>query len=130
MSNIDFAKVCMRFREKLSVTFIERIERRLGESWEKVLEEKPKDLLVAVLQDIRLYYVNPYEMILEMSELLKQTYGISCFSLSFSERYDFPISEKIEEASKIVNSFYEMTESLGFGQMFMRSTRRWWKYEF
>jgi hypothetical protein len=95
MSEIDFRELCKLLSGKLSQAFIERIERRLGQDFAEALEKKPNELLTNILQDIHMYYVSPYEMAIELSEYLGEVHGISKFSLSFSENYDFPLSEKV-----------------------------------
>ena len=131
MSQVDFRKTCFKLTKQLSRAFIERIERRLGQNLDEALEEKPRELLIRVLQDIQLYYVGPFEYVLDMSKYLKERYDISQFFLSFSKNHDYPVSEKIEEASRIVGTFYEMVGSLGFQELFMMGSRRkWWKDEF
>jgi hypothetical protein len=44
----------MQFKEKLLASSIERIERSIGQDFEEALKEKPKELLVSILQDIRI----------------------------------------------------------------------------
>ncbi len=131
MSEVDFKGTCLKLSDKLSRTFLERIERRLGQSFKVTLEEKPKELLITILQDIQLYYISPFEYILEMSKYLKERYDISQFFLSLSKNYDYPVSEKIEEALRIVETFYKMVRSLGFEEIFVKGSQgKWWKDEF
>ena len=131
MSQVDFRKTCLKLTKQLSKAFIERIERRLGQNFDEALEEKPRELLISVLRDIQLYYVGPFEYVLDMSKYLKERYDISQFFLSLSKNYDYPVSERIEEASRIVGTFYEMVRSLGFQELFMMGSRgKWWKDEF
>jgi hypothetical protein len=126
MEEVDFRKVCIQLKERLPLSFIERIERRVGQDFEETLREKPEQLLTNILQDIQLYYVRPFEIALELSAYLRSVHDIAQFSLALSEAYDFPISEKIDEAHKIVNTFYEMTDRLGFEKVFTRETEEWW----
>jgi len=126
MGEVDHRKVCIRLKERLPPTFIERIERRVGQDLEEALREKPEQLLTTILQDIHLYYIRPFEIALELSEYLKSVHNISQFSLALSEGFDFPLSEKIDEAHKIVKTFYEMSEKLGFEKAFTRKTEKWW----
>jgi hypothetical protein len=130
MSQADFGKICQKLRSKLTTAFIERIERRLGQDFEDSLAEKPRELLVNILQDLHLYYIVPFEIVLELSEYLKKTFDISEFSLSLSPEYDFQISKKTKEAFGIVQAFYDMVSSLGFEQMFAKNVGRWWENEF
>jgi len=127
MADIDFRKVCIKFKEKLAPSFIAGVERRIGQDFEKALEEKPELLLTNILQNIHLTYIIPLEMTLELSEYLEDVHGISKFSLALSQSYDFPASEKTDEASRIVNSFYEMVEALGLKALFERKKEKWWK---
>lgn len=126
MPEIDFRKLCVQFREKLDEAFIEGIERRLGQDFDEALEKRPKDLLISILQNVHLYYVSPYEMTIELSKYLSETYHILNFSLAFSERYEYPIGEKIEEAAKLVNAFYEMIEAIGLSEFFAKEGKKWW----
>src|SRR5208337_4742340 len=98
MSEIDYRKLCIQFRDKLSISFIERIERRLSLDFEEALKEKPKDLLLSILQDIHLYYVSPQEMAFEVAAYLKAVYDLPRFSLALSENHDIYPIEKTEEA--------------------------------
>jgi hypothetical protein len=125
MSEVDFRRVCKKFREKLSREFIERIERRIGQDFEEALKEKPEELLMLILQDIHLHYVGPFEVALELREYLR-VHDISQFSLSLSKNYDFPLSKREGEASAIINAFYGMVHSLGFDQLFSREKMKWW----
>lgn len=127
MSQIDYGKLCIQFKEKLSKSFIERIERRLSLDFEEALKEKPKDLFLSILQDIHLYYVSPYEMSIEVKAYLEEKYDVSKFSLALSENYDFYLSDKIEEAVRFVESFYAMVKSLGFAEIFAKQREAWWQ---
>jgi len=127
MSNIDFRKICIKFKQKLTPSFIEGIERRIGQDFDKACEEQPELLLTNILQNVHLSYIIPLEMTLELSEYLENVHGISKFSLALSPSYDFPASEKTDETSRIVNSFYEMVEALGLENLFERKTEKWWK---
>jgi hypothetical protein len=129
LSDIDFGKLCIQFREKLGAPFIERLERRISQDFDEALEKRPKDLFIGILQELHLYYVGPHEMVLDISDYMAVTYEISDFSLAFSEGHKYPASEKIEEAKKIVNAFYDMTEAIGLSDFVKKSTR-WWQNEF
>jgi hypothetical protein len=130
MSEIDYGKLCIQFKQKLSRPFIERIERRLSLDFEEALKEKPKDLLLSILQDIHLYYVSPQEMTFEVAAYLEAIYDISRFSLALSEDHDIYPAEKTEEAIQFVNAFYTMVESLGLAESFEKRREIWWKNEF
>lgn len=127
MFKVDYAKVCIKLREKFGDNFIERVERRMGMDFEVALSQKPTELLVSMLEDLYLYYVLPYEQILEISEYLASVYDIREFSLAFSEREVLPVSEHLKDVEDYVRSFYTMVESLGFRDRFVRKKEKWWK---
>ena len=66
---------------------------------------RPKEVLTRILQDVYIRYVCPYEMAINVSNYLQENFDIRDFSLSLSEKYDFPMSEKVQEGKLLwINS--------------------------
>jgi len=126
MSERDFGKICIKFAEKLGPAFIERIERRIGQDFEKAVEDKPKEILIIILDDINLRFILPLEMCLDIGAYLTEVYDIKFFDLALSERYHLNIGERKGEIAKFLGSFYQMVEELDLSEMFMRSKKSWW----
>jgi hypothetical protein len=129
MSEIDHRKLCLQFKEKLSKSSLERIERKLNMDFDEALKEKPKDLLLSILQDVHTYYVSSYEMAIELKTYLEKVHGVARFSLALSENYDLNLSDKIEDAAEFVSAFYTMTKSIGFADAFIKQSKAWWENE-
>ena len=130
ISKNDFRRVCKKIVDKFGLNFIERIERRIGEDFEKALDERPKDLLITILEDIHLRFIIPFEMVLQTSDYLSEIYGIKDFSLALSEGYHLSLSKRQQEIERFVDSFYRMVEDLGLLEQFGKQKKRWWKNEF
>jgi hypothetical protein len=126
MEKIDFTRLCGLFKEKVGMTFIERVERRIGQDFEIAIKENPEKLLGSILQDIHHYYVLPFEMTLEIAEYLNEKYQISEISFAFSPEFKLSLTNKIEDVKKFVEQFYLMANELGFAEKFKRSYVKWW----
>lgn len=129
MSDPEFRKICLKFIEKLGSDFPSRIERSLGQDFEKAVEMRPKEVLTRILQDVYIRYVCPYEMAINVSNYLQENFDIRDFSLSLSEKYDFPMSEKVQEGKLFVDKFYDMLKTLGLEEVINSQKQKRWENE-
>ena len=127
MTEEDFRRICRKFADKLGPTFIERVERRIKEDFEKALEKDPKRLLIAIIEDIHLRFILPFEMSLQIGAYLAELYDIKDCILALSERHYLYLSERQEEIRRFVDSFYRMVRELGLEEQFKKQEERWWK---
>jgi hypothetical protein len=127
MSDHDLSEICFRFKAKLSQAFVERLEKSLGEDFEYAVKSDSKKVLLRILQDIHLYYVTPYEMVLETGQYLKEVHQIPDFSIALSTQAKIDFGERIPQIRKFVESFYSMVTTLGFEEELRKHSTRWWK---
>lgn len=126
MSKIDYGKICRQFKEKLGDDFIRRVERRIARDFEIAVEENPYKLLENIIEDVHLYLVSPFEMIMEIADYLKEKYEIDKFSLALSPDFYLSPAEKMDEIKGFVKQFYLMVKELGFSDKFTRNRIKWW----
>lgn len=95
--------------------------------FEDAMKSDPKKLLSQILRDVHLYYILPYEMMLETGDYLTGRFGVPYFSIALSEQMKVDFSEKTPQVKKFVDSFYDMASKLGFEHELHRSGSAWWK---
>ncbi|RLG50454.1 MAG: hypothetical protein DRO00_08650 [Thermoproteota archaeon] len=123
----DLRIICKKFADKLGPSFIERIEKRIKEDFEEALERSPKELLIAIFEDIHLRIILPFEMSLQIGTYLSEVYDINDYILALSEKHYLHFGKSQQEIKRFVDSFYRMIEELGLEERFRKQEVRWWK---